>query len=348
MAVTIYDIARKAGVGIGTVSRAINNHPHVSPQTRERVLQIIKEMKYQPHAMARGLARKKTNMIAVIVPVFTGYFFLEVLKGVQQAVIRDHYDLLLYSIDQSEKTDQFLKKTLREKRVDGVLLISLNISEQFAEYFLDSEFPIVLVDSYHSQLDSITVMNEQGALIATEHLLGLGHRRVGMIDGQLKSSPAQVRLRGYKKALEGRGFPFDDRLLVISDIISGQDGFNREAGYRAMQRLLDLGEDRPSAVFVSSDIQAAGAIKALHDHGLRVPEDMAIVGFDDVEIAEYLDLTTMRQPMFEMGQLAVQRLVAKIEGRAEDRFEKHFETQLIVRSSCGKKQSEYTHSRHSV
>ena len=116
MAVTIYDIAKKAGVGIGTVSRAINNHPHVSPQTRERVLQIIKELKYQPHAMARGLARKRTNMIAVIVPVFTGYFFLEVLKGVQQAVIKDHYDLLLYSIDQSEKTDQFLKKTLREKR----------------------------------------------------------------------------------------------------------------------------------------------------------------------------------------------------------------------------------------
>ena len=199
-----------------------------------------------------------------------------------------------------------------------------------------------MVDSFHPHLDSITVMNEQGAFIATQHLLQLGHQRVALIDGQLKSSPAQVRLEGYRKALTQNGIPFDEKLLVISDIVSGQDGFNRESGYRAMMKLLSLGEKRPSAVFISSDIQAAGAIKALNDQGLKVPDDMAIVGFDDVEIAEYLDLTTMRQPMFEMGQLAVQRLVAKIEGKAEDHFEKHFETQLVVRSSCGKKK----HSAH--
>jgi len=335
MAVTIYDVAREAGVGIGTVSRAINNHPHVSQKTRDRVLSVIKELKYQPHAMARGLARKKTNTIAVIVPVFTGYFFLEVLKGVQQAVIQDHYDLILYSIDQAEKTDQFLKKTLREKRVDGVLLISLKITDQYARYFLDSEFPIVLVDSYHQELDSITVQNQQGALIATEHLLSLGHRQVGMIDGQLKSSPAQDRLLGYKAALAKAGIPFDDRYLIISDIVTGQDGFNRESGYRAMQRLLALGDERPTAIFVSSDIQAAGALRAIHEAGLTVPEDIAIIGFDDVEIAEYLDLTTVRQPMYEMGQLAVKRLLACIEGDKSPRFEKHLDTQLIVRSSSG-------------
>jgi LacI family transcriptional regulator len=252
MAVTIYDVAKKAGVGIGTVSRAINNHPHVSSKTRDRILQITKDLNYQPHAMARGLARKKTNTIAVIVPVFTGYFFLEVLKGVQQSVIHDHYDLILYSIDQAEKTDQFLKKTLREKRVDGVLLISLKITDHYAKYFLDSNFPIVLLDSYHPKLDSITVKNEQGAMIATEHLLKLGHRRIGMIDGQLKSSPAHDRFEGYKKALNRFGVPFQDDYLVISDIVTGQDGFNRESGYDAMKQLLALNENRPTAVFVSS------------------------------------------------------------------------------------------------
>lgn len=335
MAVTIYDVAKKAGVGIGTVSRAVNNHPHVSQKTRDRVLEVIKELKYQPHAMARSLARKKSNAIAVIVPVFTGYFFLEVLKGVQQAMIQDHYDLILYSIDQAEKTDQFLKKTLREKRVDGVLLISLKITDQYARYFLDTDFPIVLVDSFHPELDSITVQNEQGALIATEHLLALGHRRIAMIDGQLKSSPAQDRLDGYKAALAKADIGFDTRYLIISDIVAGQDGFNRESGYRAMQRLLALGDERPSAVFVSSDIQAAGAMRAIQQAGLNVPDDISVIGFDDVEIAEYLDLTTVRQPMYQMGELAVRQLLSRIEGNKGPRLEKHLDTQLVVRTSSG-------------
>ncbi len=334
MAVTIYDVAKKAGVGIGTVSRAINNHPHVSTKTREKVFAIIKDLHYQPHAMARSLARKKTNMIAVIVPVFTGYFFLEVLKGVQQALIHDHYDLILYSIDQVERTDQFLKKTLREKRVDGVLLISLKINDQYAQYFNDAKFPIVLVDSYHHSLDSITVQNELGAFNATKKLLDLGHTRIAMIDGQLKSSPAHERLQGYKKALNSRQIPFDENYLILSDMFSGQDGFNRESGFKAMNKLLALGDNRPTAVFISSDIQAAGAIRAIHENNLAVPDDISIIGFDDIEIAEYLGLSTMRQPMYEMGSLAVHKLIARIEGNREHRFEKHFNTQLIIRDSC--------------
>ena len=153
MAVTIYDIAEQAGVGIGTVSRVINNSPHIAPKTRERVLAVINKLGYKPHAMARGLAGQKTNTIAVIVPVFTGYFFLEVLRGVQQEISTAHYDMILYSVDHSDKADIFLRKVLYEKRADGVLLISLSINDSFAQQFIDKRFPIVLLDSSSPVLD---------------------------------------------------------------------------------------------------------------------------------------------------------------------------------------------------
>ena len=333
MSVTIYDVAKKAGVGIGTVSRAINNNPKISPQTKIKVLKAINELKYQPHALAQGLARKKTSMVATIVPFFTGYFFVELLRGIQQEISKYRYNLILYSVDQTNKTETFLEKTLRENRVDGTLLISLRINDKYAKKFSASNFPIVLVDSYHPDLDSITVENKQGAYVATQHLIQLGHTKIGMINGQLKSSPAQLRLEGYKKALRDNNILFKEKYLIISD--SGQDGFNREAGYQGMKRLLELGDNKPTAVFISSDIQAAGAIRAIQEYGLKIPEDIAIVGFDDIEMAEYLGLTTMHQPMFEMGKLAVQRLMAKISGEDSRKFKKSFLTNLVIRESCG-------------
>jgi len=336
MPATIYDVAKRAGVGIGTVSRALNDSPQILPHTKAKVLKAIEELDYQPHAMARGLARKKTNMIAVIVPFFTGYFFLELLRGVQQEVTSHDYDLLLYSLDhRKDKVEDFIEKTLQERRVDGVLLISLPISDYYASLFIQKKCPIVLVDSYHPKLDSITVKNREGAYLATKHLLSLGHEKVAMIDGQLVSSPAQVRLLGYKQALEENGIPFRDDYLAISDFVSGQDGFNREAGYHAMARLLELGEGRPTAVFVSSDIQAAGAMLAIQEAGLNVPDDIALIGFDDIELAEYLELSTMRQPMFEMGKLGVERLIDRIDNKKAGDYKISFSTQLISRKSCG-------------
>ena len=335
MSVTIYDVARRAKVGIGTVSRVINNSPHLSPRTRARVLKTIRELKYQPHALAQGLARKKTNVIAAILPVFTGYFFLELLKGVQQEISKHQYNLLLYSVDHTDKIDDCLKKTLREKRVDGVLLISLRIPDAIASTFCQSEFPIVLIDSEHPNLDSIVVENKKGAFTATEHLIQLGHRRIGMIDGHLSSSPARVRLEGFREALREHRMSFDNRYLSISHLSDNLDGFNRESGYSAMSRLLALGSDRPTAVFVASDIQAAGAIRAIHEAGFSIPEDVAVVGFDDIELAEYLELTTVRQPMGEMGRLGVQRLMDRISGKKDDRVCIRFSPNLVIRRTCG-------------
>ena len=335
MAVTIYDVAKKAGVGIGTVSRAINNSPRISSQTKAKVDQAIQELKYQPHALAQGLARKKTNMVAIIVPVFTGYFYLELLRGIQQEISKYQYDLLLFSVDQTEKTEIFLKRTLQERKVDGVLLISLGISDHYVKKFLQSQFPIVLIDSDHNGLDSLTVENEQGAYLATKHLINLGHTRIGMIDAQLKSIPAKMRLEGYQKALRDHRIPYNRRYLVISDSDIEKDGFNREAGYTAMKQLLQINKNRPTAVFVSSDIQAAGAIKAIKECGLNIPEDVSIIGFDDIELAQYMGLSTVRQPMYEMGGTAVEILMKKISGEESKPVKKRFETQLVIRDSCG-------------
>lgn len=339
MPATIYDVAKKAGVGIGTVSRVINNSSQISEGTRKKVLQAIKELNYQPHSAAQSLARRKTNTIGCIIPFFTGYFFVELLRGIQRKITEHQYDLILYSVDMTHKKETFLQKTLRERKVDGILLVSLEITRKYVNKILKQNFPIVLVDSYHPDLDSITVDNVEGAYVATRHLINLGYKKIAMIDGQLKSLPARLRFEGFKKALEENNLPFEEKYFVACDFIDEADGFNKEAGYTAMKQLLALGKERPRAVFVSSDIQALGAIHAIKEAGLQVPQDIAVVGFDDIELAQYVGLTTMRQPILEMGEIAVERLIEKISSQCNSRFEHQFNTRLIIRESCGGKQN---------
>ena len=341
MNVTIYDVAKKAGVGIGTVSRVINNSPQISPSTREKVLKVIRELKYQPSAMAQGLARKKSNIIACVVPFFTGYFYFEVLNGIQQALSTYGYDLILYHVDKLEKKEEILKRTTRQRKVDGVLLISLPISDKLVNKFRESKLPIVLVDSYNDELDSITIENKQGAYIATEHLIALGHRRIGMINGCLSSVPAINRLEGFKSALSKYSISYNEYMVISANSngdpeVIQNDGFNKKAGYKAMNQLLALNDDRPTAVFISSDIQAAGAIKAIQEHQLNIPKDISIIGFDGIELSGYLGLTTMKQPMFEMGIIAVDRLIEKIQhpGITNGIFKKLFHPRLNARETC--------------
>ena len=183
-------------------------------------------------------------------------------------------------------------------------------------------------------MDSFFIENKKGAYAATKHLIDLGHKRVGMIDAQLKSTPAKIRLEGYKSALKDKDIPFDKKYLVISDSDEKSDGFSREAGYSAMKKLLMLGEERPTAVFVSSDIQAVGAMKAIREHKLTVPDDIAIIGFDDIEFSEAIGLSTMKQPMFEMGKMAVEILLQRISGQISGVFHKKFIPELIIRDTC--------------
>ncbi|MCL5268403.1 MAG: LacI family transcriptional regulator [Bacteroidetes bacterium] len=332
--VTIYDIAREAGVGIGTVSRVLNNHTSVTPETRKRVKEVARRLNYQPHTYAQRLARRQSETISAIIPFFTNYFFIEVLQGVQDRISQLGYDLVLYGVNNVDQVETHLSRALQRGKVDGILFFSMKLPEKIVARLRDAKLPMVLVDTVSPDFDSISVANVEGAYAATTHLLELGHRSVGMVNAQLVSTPALERLQGYRHALESHGITYSEG-LVKTGSSNKQDGFNREAGYEAMEEFIEMGPDMPRAFFVSSDIQAMGAIAALTESGLRVPEDVAIVGFDDIELARHMRLTTMRQPMYQMGVLAIERLVARMSNPEMEILHTTFSPTLIVRESCG-------------
>ncbi len=335
MPVTIYDVAKKAGVGIGTVSRAINNSPQINPKTKERVLHIIKELNYQPHALAQSLARKKTFTIASVVPFFTNYFYVELLKSVQKALSKNNYDLILYSVDRMDRLSDNLDRVLSDRRSDGVLLISIGMNEEYAHRFKQTPVPVVIIDNQAEGLDSISVANRQGAQEATEHLIKLGHTRIGMVNGMLSSFPAQQRLEGFKRALHGHHMAFDEKLLIVCDAGEGEHGFNEHAGYNAMLKFLSGSVPAPSAFFVASDVQALGVMRAAKEAGIRIPDDLALVGFDDIEFSRFVGLTTMRQPIAEMGTFAVERLIQRIHLDSDGGLQQELRAELIIRETCG-------------
>jgi LacI family transcriptional regulator len=336
MGVTIYDLARKAGVGIGTVSRCLNNHPSVSPETRARVLNVAKRLSYQPHAYAQRLASKKTNTISTIIPFFTNYFFIEVLQGVQDKASELGIDLILYGVNEPAQAEHYLRKSLHRGHVDGVMVFSMKLPESFATKFQQMSLPLVLVDTFHEAFDSFSVKNKEGATRAVQHLISLGHKNIAMINATLENEPAKSRLEGYRTALENAGLPFSaDRVFPAT--IDKQDGFNREAGFASMLELIKKSNihDPITAVFVSSDIQAIGALEGARNSGVRVPEDIAMVSFDDIELARYAQLSTMRQPMREMGRLALEKLHARMKAQSTSPSLTTFLPELVIRQTCG-------------
>jgi LacI family transcriptional regulator len=336
MGVTIYDLAREAGVGIGTVSRCLNNHPSVSPETREKVLGVVKRLNYQPHAYAQRLASRRTNTFSVIIPFFTNYFFVEVLRGVQDKSLEMEVDLILYGVNNPDQAEYYLRRSLSRGHVDGVMFLSMKFPESFVPRFQQLALPLVLVDTHLDAFDSITVQNREGAEIAVCHLLGLGHRRVAMINGFPGTRPARERLEGYRSALEKYGIEFRPE-LVFSSRPGKLDGFSRDAGRMLMRELVSYSraQDPVTAVFIASDVQAIGALDVAREEGIDIPGDIAVVSFDDIELARHAELTTMRQPMYEMGRLAVERLGARMKQRDLPPTATTFLPELIVRKSSG-------------
>lgn len=336
MGITIYDLAREAGVGIGTVSRCLNNHPSVSAKTREKVLAVAKRLSYQPHAHAQRLASRKSNTFSTIIPFFTNYFFIEVLQGVQDSASEKGIDLILYGVNNPAQAEYYLRRSLHGGRVDGVMFFSMSFPESYVSKFEQMKLPVVIVDGHHDKFDSILVKNKDGATRATKHLISLGHRNIGMINASMETAPARHRLEGYKAALKEAGIPFDMERVVIS-ANGKQDGFNREAGYDSMKEIVrrSFGRNPITAVFIASDVQAIGALEAARELGVRVPEDIAIVGFDDIELAKHAQLTTVRQPMYEMGTLALQMLLTRMKSPDAKPNLSTFMPELVIRGTCG-------------
>ena len=333
MSVTIYDIAEQAGVSIATVSRVFNQHPRVSDRTRERVFEVAERLDYQPHVSARSLARQNTNLISAVVPMMTSYFFMEVIRGLQDRLDESAYDLLVYASRTLGKVDGQLARAAQKGRADGVLLCSTPLTEKRLDRLQTAATPVVLVDSFHPDVDSVSVDNRRGGAIAARHLLDLGRERIGLILPHLDSVPARDRRSGYFDAFQEAGREVNEALIVEC----GEErdhGYSREAGYEAMRELLARGP-RPDAVFAASDVQALGALKAIREAGLHAPEDIALVGFDDIRTSAYVGLSTLRQPMYEMGKLAIEKLFRRI--AEPDRPPSHttFTPRLVTRETTG-------------
>ena len=329
MGVTIYDIAARAQVSIATVSRVFNNSPRVSDTTRRRVQHVARALGYRPHAMAQGLARRSTNLISAVIPVLTNYFYMEVLRGMQDALAASDFDLIVYSAATPEDVDGQLARALQRGRSEGVLVLSTPLNEERYRRLAAARQAVVLVDSEHPEFDSILVDNVAGAVQATRHLIEQGYRRIAHITINPEALPAQERRAGYERALKEAG-----RTPLVAASDRRPYGFCEESGYEAMRTLIAHPE-RPDAVFVASDVQALGALCALQDAGMNAPDDMALVGFDDIKVSAYARLTTLRQPMYEMGTLAVERLLMRLSGTDVPPQRFCFVPELVRRASSG-------------
>lgn len=327
MAVTIYDIAREAQVSIATVSRVFNSNPNVSEKARERVLNVAKEMGYHPQAMAQGLARKKTKLITAIVPVLSNYFLTEVLDGVQDGMTDADFDLNIYNVRSSDNISGQVEHLLKRGMAEGYLIISIHMPEKKWRQIGNYKQPIVLIDEYSSMFDSISVDSVEGAYNATEFLIRSGHQRIAMIAAYKGSKPVSDRILGYRRALEDNGLMVDENLIFTGDDMD-RDGFTERNGYEAMLKLLKA-DYLPDACFCNSDIQALGAIKAMQDTHITMP----LIGFDDIRFSEILGLTTMKQPMYDMGKLAIEKLLNRLTSPDSEVSHTVFSPEMIIRSS---------------
>ena len=313
--VTIYDVANHAGVAISTVSRVLNNSDDVSDRTRARVLEAIETLKFRPDRTAKNLAQQATHLLAVALPTFTTPFHIELMKGIRSRLRDQDVDLLLCDLG-SKKRHQSLMNFLKRGAVDGLLLAGVDVNEEIAQELHALHAPVVLIGSRRDEFDSFYWDDVAGARQAVEHLIDLGHRRIGMIKTNTGSPLQNRRVQGYREALEAAGIPYDETLLS-SGHTRKHAGFSEEAGYEAMEALLLL--DPPiTAVFASSDVQAIGAWKAAIDAGRKAPDDIAIVGYDDIKTSQFIGLTSMDQDMQTIGLRAADRLLQRMSGTFTD------------------------------
>lgn len=327
--ITIRDVAKRAGVGVGTVSRVLNDNPSVSDSTRQKVLAAIAELDYTPNPIARRLSLRKTLTIAAIAPFFTRPIYVERLRGVEYALADSEYDLVLFNVETVDRRSDYFRKVSRRERIDGLLVITLSPHDADVQRFLQTGVPTVLVDAYHPLLSRVVIDDVAGGLLATQHLIELGHRKIGYVSDPLENPfnfvASRNRYTGYRQALLEAGLPFRPEYHREAE-------HGREQARKITRELLAL-SDPPTAIFAASDTQAIGVLEAARDAGLAVPQDLSVIGYDDIEIAEYLDLTTIRQPSFALGIEGVELLLETIAEPSLPPKEVQLPIELIVRGT---------------
>lgn len=305
--ITIYDVAREANVSMATVSRVVNGNPNVKPVTRKKVLDVIRQLGYRPNAVARGLASKKTTTVGVVIPDISNTFYAELTRGIEDIATMYHYNIILSNSDLKKEKEIQLIEALLEKQVDGLLFLGGELTDTHREIFAASKVPVVLAATRDEkkELPYVTIDQIQAAKEATTILIQEGHDKIALIGGSLTDSVnGYPRYIGYKEALEENELSLDDSLVRLGD-------YRYRSGYEAMKSLLEI-QPELSAAFVASDEMAVGAIHAVQDLGKRVPEDVSIIGFENIPLASQVRplLSTVSVPMYDIGAVAM-RLLTK-------------------------------------
>jgi len=327
----IYDVAKKSGYSITTVSKILNNYPNVSVKAKQRVMETVEELGYIPNSSARTLASNKSNMIGVVFAEHLGIgmahpFFGEVIEGFRKQVELYNYDLLFVS--RTIESNKNYHEHLRRRGVDGIVVVSMFADDKESKVFKASDIPAVFIDMNEKDTNSVYSDNFSGGIQAVNHFYENGHRKIAHISGNNAVFPAGERTRGFRAGMEKCQLPIKEGYIV--------DGgyFSYEGGRVAMMKLLSLSE-MPTAVFVSGDEMAFGAIKAIKEAGLRVPEDISVIGFDDISLADHVEppLTTIRQDKRLIGQQSAVLLLDEINGVSKDHHTKVIPVRLVKRRS---------------
>jgi DNA-binding LacI/PurR family transcriptional regulator len=306
---TIYDVAKFAGVSPTTVSRILNTPDKVSSKTRERVLTAIDKLSFVPKAEARARSLQHTGRIGVITPFFTAPSFIQRLRGIAQVLSPKNYELVIYTVDSVNHLQGYLSSLPLTGNLDGLIILSLPVGDAEVHRLIDGGLPTVLIEYPHPKLNCVEIEDVEGGRMAATHLLGKGHRRIAFLGDtdlpEYSIHPVSLRLNGFRQVLKEAGIELPEAFVRLAP-------YSQEQTRQVARELLGLSEP-PTAIFAATDFQALGVLKAARQLSIKIPEQLAVIGFDDLDSSEYADLTTISQHLDESGRLAVEILLAQIE-----------------------------------
>ena len=331
MATTIEDVAREAGVSTATVSRALRGLPNVAPSTRERILQVARDLEYAIDSQASSLASGRSMTVGIVMPLADQWFYSKVATSAEVVLAAEGYDVIRYSLASLGDRTEIFRRLISSRRVDGLLMLNIMLTRENLDYLAKTGCPVVTVETQTERFPSVSTDNVAAARVATQHLVNLGHRQIAVISG-LPDDPMEFsipleRERGYRSVLREHGIEIRPELNVPGN-------FSLEGGAEAMTHLLAI-QQPPTAVFAFSDEMAIAAIKIIRDAGLQIPEDISVIGFDDHDISAYLNLTTIRQPVSQYGERAGKMLLRMLAGDLGEIPHLTLPTKLIMRDTTG-------------
>ena len=334
---TMREVAEMAGVSVATVSHVVNGTRFVATKTRERVFAAMESLNYQPNELARSLRRGQTRTIGLILPDSANPFFADIGRGSETASFEAGYNTIFCNTSGISEKVQLYLKVLQKKQVDGIIFVASGDQTTLLDHLLQKNFPVVIMvdrDMADVPADAVLADTLQGGYNATRHLIELGHSRIGCISSPKKLMGRSARIEGYMQALAESQISFDPTIIRYGN-------YHPDSGYKAALALLRLSSP-PTALFVYNDLMAIGALRAAAEQNICIPEDLAVVSFDDIELAAYTtpQLTTIAQPTYEMGQTAVSLLLNRIKNGELPQQQRILPTKLVVRGSCGARLAE--------